>query len=118
MMKGEENCAATTAAPDFKIVRRSIDQDRRVVLILFSQTKVMSSWPEFFDALWEASVTLSTLLCQLSTREDPATFGLGRALINQSEAWNKYDSTRAMQGSFVDAKLSGPRNAATTRHVS
>jgi len=54
MMYGDENCAAAIAAPDFRIVRRLIDQGLFELAIQSSRKVIMSVLTAFFDALAEA----------------------------------------------------------------
>src|ERR1700759_4815502 len=51
IMKGEENCAAAIAAPDFRIVRRLIDQGLFELAIQSSRKVIMSVLPAFFRCL-------------------------------------------------------------------
>src|ERR1700755_1379237 len=51
MMKGDENCAAAIAAPDFRIVRRLIDQGRFEKAMQSSRKVIMSVLTAFSDPL-------------------------------------------------------------------
>jgi hypothetical protein len=51
MMKGDENCAAAIAAPDFRIVRRLIDQGRLEEVMQSSRKVIMSVLTAFSAAL-------------------------------------------------------------------
>src|ERR1700722_5469254 len=77
MMKGDENCTAAIAALDFRIVRRSSGQDRCEKPMLSSQTSDASYGRHSSMPLEAPTVTRPVCFCQLITRQNPATFGLG-----------------------------------------
>src|SRR6478609_7952835 len=77
MMKGEENCAAAIAAPDFRITRRLIDQGLFELAIQSSRKVIMSVLTAFLPLPCAGNRSLSRLLLPI---EAAATFGLLNAL--------------------------------------